>query len=259
VLFMETSAQGERLFGQRQNRTKLQALVTSRRARTSGFVWHEFQCSFLRDAVLFHRLITEENGDIAAALERADAFPYTGRQQRRVRQLYRALLRHPLCQAFEDALDLLEVLIEGSLAHRFWSGLDKEATIDETKCTHARSGPQRVGSTYDFVPRCQKDDPPQCRICEFWEAHNTELNRLAEAADEPGLPEELQTACALAGALLGGWESPRGQNCFRTMADCVIAVEVPQGDEICTTNVRHFEPICQITGRHLFEEPIDAD
>ena len=40
----------------------------------------------------------------------------------------------------------------------------------------------------------------------------------------------------------------RGKNCYGVLADAIIALDCPEGAQVCTTNMTDFEPICQALG-----------
>jgi hypothetical protein len=42
------------------------------------------------------------------------------------------------------------------------------------------------------------------------------------------------------------------QNCW-TLGDLIIVLECPPDAALWTTNLRHFAPLCQALGRHLFQ------
>ena len=247
MLFLDTSAQGERIFGEK--RRELDALVRRQSARTSTYVWEEFRCTFLRDAVLFHQLLVDANWSVPDALRRSERYqPQQPRRQKRVRQVYYNLLDDG---ELEDIRDRLELLIEGVLESRFWAGVAAADTARETGCVHGGSPPRREGDTYRFGPSCRADKPPPCAIEHFWRSHADELAAVAEGAEH--LPDDLQEAPRTAAAIRSGAAKPHGNNCHKHLSDCVIATEASPDDGILTTNVRHFRPICELIGRTLYD------
>jgi len=248
LIFLDTSAQGERVFGRR--RDEIYALISRQQARTSQYVWEEFRCTYLRDAVLFHRLLSEEGWDVARALERADTYPTPPRSQARIRQVFRRLIQS-WAASVDDLRGALENLIEGGLEDRFWSGLDREATLRETDCRHGGPPPRREGPTYRFRPTCTAAKPPPCGIRPFWETHAVELAAVADGAEH--LPDDLAKAAETAAAIRTGRGTPHGNNCHKHLSDCVIAAEASPDDHIFTTNLKHFRPICALIGRKLYE------
>jgi len=218
-------------------------------------VWHEFQCTFLRDAVLFHKLLSEEGWDLCAALRRAAHYPVQGRKHARVRQVLAQLLEQPWPASPDDVRDRLECLIEGGLELRFSWGLRRDETVDDTHCAHAGDPPRREGESYRFSPRCRATDPPKCAIERFWAEREPALGAIADR--RATLPPDLQGVADVAARVLEGTTSARGQNCYVHLSDCVIAAEAPPEDQVVTTNVGHFRPICQLLGRELHERDDD--
>jgi hypothetical protein len=247
VLFLDTAAQGERLFGSRWR--EFAALVRRHKARTSTYVWEEFRCTFLRDAVMFHQLLAEEGWSVPDALRRSERYPPAQpRRQQRIRQVCYKLLEEG---SAEDIRDRLELLIEGVLESRFWHRISGHDVARETGCVHGGPPPRREGATYRFDPSCATPKPPPCAIREFWEAHEAELAAIADGAEH--LPDDMQVAVERAAAIRAGTRGPHGETCHVHLADCVIATEASPDDEILTTDLKHFRPICALIGRKLYE------
>ena len=65
---------------------------------------------------------------------------------------------------------------------------------------------------------------------------------------------EPKTLRALEDILLDTNTAKGERNCW-SMGDLIIALECPPDAALWTTNRKHFEPLCQVLGRTLFDFP----
>ena len=50
----------------------------------------------------------------------------------------------------------------------------------------------------------------------------------------------------------------RGNACSVVLADAIIVLEAPPGAEVCSTNAKHFEPICRTLGKRFRDARVNA-
>jgi hypothetical protein len=146
-------------------------------------------------------------------------------------------------------LRTLRVYIEYGLVNRFMLGVDE--LLDTTACGLARERPAPLGEAYRLRTQCTRP-VKECDLAERLAEHQSEMRVLADGLKdhpEPALAR-MSTLCA---RILEDPDVARGRNCTWYLGDLVIAQELPADAALYTTNHRHFEPLCALLGKQMYE------
>lgn len=250
ILFLETTIQGNRIFGEKALAEKIHRNLNGKRVCTSIFVLNEFKKTFLEAVICYYNLLVD-SPDTHTALRRAAKYPE--RAHKRITQVY-ATLCDKGGHDKEVVLECLESWIDDGLMIEFHENIE-EPIVNETACCRVGGEPIKKGNKYELEIACAKDNPPPCNIENFWKEHKVELQRLATATSFKD--NELSKVRGVAVVIKKGTDKPYGNNCHVHLSDAVIVIESPKRSQIYTTNKKHFEPICEvIRNRKVYEEEV---
>ena len=245
TLFLETTVQAARTLGSRREREAYRRAHSGCVLLSSTYVLGEFKKTFLRDAVRFHLLLLDSETP-AEALQRLTR-RFRHRTHPRCVQLFAVLVEDGEIDR-DVLLSKLESLVEWQLEGRFLERLSRDL-YDDTGCMRARAQATRRESGYELREvRCSKDDPPGCRIGEFWSRHGESLAKVHGHMRSQTDPESQRVAQACSDVQSG--VDPHGTHCV-ALADTVISLECPVEMVLQTTNRTHFEPLCAILGKRV--------
>lgn len=239
LLFLETTIQGNRIFGGKSLAEKIKRNLNGKRVCTSIFVLNEFKKTFLNAVICYYNLLVD-SPDTQTALRRAVRYPE--RAHKRIAQVY-ATLCDKGGHDKEVVLECLESWIDDGLMIEFHESIE-EPIVNKTSCRWVDGEPVKKGNIYYLKISCTKSDPPPCNIENFWKEHKKELHRLAAATSFKD--SELSKVRDVAALIKKDKDSPYGENCHVHLSDAVIAIESPKRSQIYTTNKKHFEPICEV-------------
>ncbi len=239
ILFLETTIQGNRIFGETVLAEKIQRNLEDKSVCTSIFVLNEFKKTFLNAVICYYNLLVD-SPDTQTALRRSAKYPE--RAYKRMAQVY-ATLCDKCGYDKETALENLESWIEDGLMIEFHESIE-ELIENKTSCRWVDGEPVKKDNIYYLKISCTKSDPPPCNIENFWKEHGTELHCLATEISFKDT--ELSKMRNVANLIKNDKDSPYGNNCHVHLSDAVIAIECPEGSQIYTTNKKHFEPICKV-------------
>lgn len=91
----------------------------------------------------------------------------------------------------------------------------------------------------------------RCALADLLQHHAASIQQLSTARGRLSALET-KTQRTLA-AIQADFNLAKGeQNCW-SLGDLVIVLECPPDAALWTTNVRHFEPLCRMFGRQLFQ------
>ncbi len=142
--------------------------------------------------------------------------------------------------------------IEYALINRLMLGIAE--LLDTTACGLARERPLLHGDIYRLRTQCTRQ-VKECILTERLLEHRSAIQLLAV-----GLRNHAEPALARLGDLceriLAEPDVARGRNCTWWLGDLVIALEMPAHAPLYTTNRRHFEPLCQLLGKQLYDPPV---
>lgn len=250
-MFLDTTVQADRVTAALPTRGAIAKALENCRLLTSTYVMGEFKQTFLHDAVLFHKLLTDSR-TTAEALNRLERYKERP-AKRMVRVFARIMEEGPEDKPSMDKPSMLSRLVrmvEWQLVDNFLFNIDR--VLDGTGCARARVQPVRCNGTYNFPVRCRKADPPRCGVADYIAAHKRQLLAVAEhlVTDDADLQRLLRSV----GSVLEGG-SPRGNTC-KSISDLLIALEVPKDAVLATTNTRHFAPLAQVLGGPHLTNPV---
>jgi hypothetical protein len=206
----------------------------------------EYLRTLVQDALVLHNLAlrSEQPYDVETQIAQL----LNKRSASRCLLLW-ASLHRPGVYEKPKLLRTLRVYIEYGLVNRFMLGLDE--LLDTTACGLARERPVPLGETYRLRTQCMRP-VKECGLAERLAEHQSEMRVLAD-----GLQEHSEAALARVSALcrhvLEDPDMARGRNCTWYLGDLVIALELPADATFYTTNHRHFEPLCTLLGKRLYE------
>ena len=246
MLFLETTVQAGRITFAHETRKAIGRTIDGYKLLSSTYVMGEFKQTFLHDAVFLHKLVSDSSSP-QVALNRAER--YQNRTKDRMLRIFVQITEGHLADK-RYVLSVLERYIEWQFIDRFMK--DLHSIVNQTGCERAGVQPVKAGGVYDFPIKCQKASPPNCQIQEFLATHKKKLKLVIDGVSL--LDEESQEKLESLRAILAGG-LPFGNTC-KDIADLIIALEVPEGAALATTNTRHFAPLAQILGGPELLDPV---
>ena len=256
MIYADTSVLTTRILGEAEQVAAIGKVLANGRVCTSAYVVEEFRCNVLRECVLLHRLLLD-SPSTSEALKRATTKYRTARQRGRMIEIGALLLslNHDYLPR-ERAIDQLERFIEGQLLRWFLLPVSEESVVDSTGCARSSGEPLRAGNTYHLVCRCSKAEAPKCDIMAFYRNHRSDFEILLNGPRE--LDKVAKNFRETIRRVLADPNQGRGRNCFGVLADAIIVLEAPPGAEVCSTNAKHFEPICRTLGKIFRDARVNA-
>lgn len=251
TVFADTTVLADLMFAPPEEQDALRKGLAVHCVWTTRYVIQELRCTFLRDAVVLHDLVVDSD-TTEIALRRLTRRYLSERRLRRVHAVLALVSERTGSYLGREAvLDRLEALIEFGLMAELLAPVDVDGITDETGCVRGEPEPQWRGNRFDFECRCSKRQPTGCRIEEFHQKHTDELGKLAQGPDElDAVHKRLRETAA---AVLEDARQGRGTNCYRILADCIIAMSAPPEAAVCSTNANDFCPICEALGREFID------
>ena len=263
MVFLETTAVAERIYGLPETIRYIDSVCTGKTLLSSTDVWGEFRRTFLHDHVICHTVFVnslERGEDFATALKRLPRFSalrYRPRKLRRAFDVVARLHEKPF-DSLKEAVDRLENDIQYQLQICFFNGLH-EPLIPGANCKMTHFPQQQTeseGSGYpkfDLVSKCTKRENPDCDVITFWSNHEADLKKVA-AMDIPtdlgsAVVSELTEFKDAAKMIVKNYEKKPseafGTRCYAKIADLVICLECPEDVPIVTSNRNHYNPLCE--------------
>lgn len=256
MIYADTTVLTTRIFGEAEQVAAIEGLLADQRVCTCRYVVQEFRCNFLKDCVLLHSLLLDSPTTTEAVRRMSNKYR-SGRQRGDTLQILMLLLDLNDGHLPRDrAIDQLERFIVGQLVDWFLDPVSEKSVVDSTGCARSSGEPLRVGNTYSLACRCSKDEAPKCEIMAFYGKHRSEFEILLNG------PRELdKVAKNFRETIRGALADPnngRGNACSVVLADAIIVLEAPPGAEVCSTNAKHFEPICRTLGKSFRDARVNA-
>lgn len=250
-IFVETTIQIERLLPDPAKYSDIQTVLQNHQTITSTYVWMEVQRTLGQDYQHLIDLFLHQQPTSIAQLLHCLATVETIYS---VRTLKRMLLHvaHLLeIELITSTIKPLEVAYElrrkrrRVLYHEFFDSIDQ--MIDTTVC-------DLIQPDYTIPPggrmSCRRETA-RCSLHELLNANNSALQRLqADSAAVSML--DTGTQRALSEIMPDSTMAKGERNCW-SLGDLIIVLECPPDTALWTTNLRHFEPLCQAFGRQLFQ------
>jgi len=257
-VFLDTTVAVGWVFGEKQERSAHRQALYDKRRCTSTYVRNQYLAGVVRAAALFRELLDDDQTEsLVHALERARKF--RGRLERQIhpRTFDKILqLTRVLCDSYDDRRKVVE-WFDSFIDHweeYFLTPLTEISLLDETACCRAQlqeGGNGGSDGARRVVIVCNVASPRNCAIETFWEAHNTDVSTLA-AMNIDGLTtrnvdvKEMKRAKGTAEMVCTGQKSGHGRICWADLSDAVIVVESLDVEAVASSNVRHFEPLCEV-------------
>jgi hypothetical protein len=259
-LFLDTATQFARHWHSDSKRKEIEKQLNGRNLYCSIYVKRQYKAAFLLPAIGLYNLLIHFK-DLKIALRESDNYKsaeiagikLTPNVQRRIQQIGHWMLEY---RDLEEQKLRLEDLIECVWEEHFHYRL-KEPLIDETGCKYADGEPE-IGTSGAYNPikvSCTKDTPLDCKINDFWDKHQIQLEALVKMnidsiKAEPKDTEELHKVKDNALAITQG-DSPHGQRCTVFLSDAIIALEsmhCPESVAVHSINKKHFRPLGEVLG-----------
>lgn len=220
--FLDTSTQINRHWSDEETNNKVRADLLGKKLRCSIYVEREYRCKVLNTLITAHNVLIKSE-DIRTAKERTEKLKRNGIFDYLVYNTIKRLFKR--FNSKKPIIRRLKNLIEGAWENFFYDAVPK-ALCDMTNCTRGSDAPQLLDHGYylEVSRKC----PQNCKICEFWQSKQNDLQNLAEidtskftkTNDPKGTMNKIQ---AEAQAILGG-KSAHGDPC-RNLSDAVISIE----------------------------------
>lgn len=220
--FLDTSTQINRHWANEETNKKVRADLFGKKLSCSIYVEREYRCKILNTLITTHNILTKFD-DIEAAKQRTEKLKLEG--------IFDDLVYNVIVRLFErfqskkPIIRRLKNLIKGAWENFFYDAVSK-SLCDMTNCTRGADSPQLLDHGYYL--EISKKCPQNCKICEFWQAKQTDLQRLAkidtsmftQTNNHKGTMTSIQNE---AQSILEG-KSPHGAPC-RIVSDAVISIE----------------------------------
>jgi len=155
----------------------------------------------------------------------------------------------------------LEEFIDWQLHEQFFEGIDLSLSslTNATECSIAHQLPTKIivagKSEYVYKYTCRREEA-RCRLPQFLQKHSEKLLAIEQMLKSKGVNAELQKSLSALERIRKhpqGFSTAKGsKNCWR-LGDIIIALEVPEGYTLLTTNARHFVPLCEALGNKKCE------
>lgn len=247
-IFLDTTIQIERATATRARQAEISRALSGVQTITSTYVLGEYLRTLVQDALVLYNLVrtTEQPYDVETKM----AHLLNKRSASRCLLLWASLHRTGVYTQTK-LMRSLQVYIEYGLINRFLAGIDD--LLDTTACGLARERPKATEEAYHLRTQCIRP-VKECDLAERLTERQAEIQILAQ-----GLHNHPDVALARMGELctriLQDPHVARGRNCTWYLGDLVIALELPADAQLYTTNRRHFQPLCTLLGKQLYEQP----
>lgn len=260
-VFLETTIQISRISGDEDRKKEIDKILFQfKKIITSTYVKMEFRRRLIRDLVYTNNIL-QDSKNYAEIYKRVEKLP--PEQNRKIKGFLSSSYRF-FSESSKDKVSgsLDEILLEKSRSYfkkeveEAWYKFNKkiEEILDETGCYLAKSGPILEGDKYDNTMKKCKTTEIKCKIVEFlvqnkeiFEKIYLKLQNIPEAALDT---EQIKIKNILGNVLKHPEYLSDKKNCWNC-GDAIITVESPDDAKIFTTNVKHFEPLCDELGKKL--------
>jgi len=268
-LFLDTATQIARHWHCDSEQEEIKKQLEGHNLYCSQYVKAQYKATLLNSIIYLHNLLFHFK-DLKRALREARSYinaeiargKLTFGVQLRIHDVGLWILDY--CRSYEEQKRRLEDLVEDVWETQFLEGL-KEPLLDETFCAYAKGVPEldESGGYKPIEISCTKNNAPECKIREFWDNHQIQLEILANIninsiEAEPKDTNELQKVKEHAGEISHG-ESPCGRRCTVHLSDAVICIEAthcPKPVAVHSINKKHFRPLGEVLG--IESEPKDS-
>ena len=229
---------------------------------TSTYVLNQYKAAMLNAAAVAHNLLQSSPGPweaVRRARKYAEQREAGARSPSQRVQDRIVLVLARFAEQYENErahiLDSLESYIEGLWEEEFY--VDVKIDANATECCRADGVPRRMPSgAYEPIDTsCNKSDPRECAITQFWQDRKDRLTSLAAIKVQKFRSDEAdrkQLEKVRDGAIAIGQGGPaHGARCANNMSDAVILIEGSEVDGVIgvhSTNQRDFKPLGEVLG-----------
>lgn len=244
-IFLDTTIQIERLTATRTRQMAIAKVLNGKHIVTSSYVLGEYLRTLVNDAVQLFELInaTESTYDVETQI----ANLMNKRSARRCLLLWTMYHRSGI---YDHSMmrKKLDNDIEYGLVNRFMLGIDE--FLDTTCCGLAKERPMLGEETYQLRTQCTRR-VKECELVALLQKYKPKIQLLADGLKNHS-DRSLVRISKLCTLILEDPDVARGRNCTWYLGDLVIALEAPKDTAIYTSNLRHFEPICELLGKKIY-------
>lgn len=261
AFFLDTSTQIWRHWDLPEIQKEIQTELSDKPLYCCIYVLQQYKATLLNALIVLYDL-ARGSDDLIEVMARSERWELLREAFGKGREGEGKLIRQGACRLFrmhpdtlptkQEVLEVLEKWIEDGWEDFFFDGFHDTELVDTTGCTRAADAPKRSPEGYYFPvdATCNKEDPRDCKIREFWENNKEDLRKLSKI-DYNSLPRgkvkaQMQKLQEHAGKILESEkESRQGQRCSVHMSDAIITIESCCTSEpsIVHTTDNDFEPI----------------
>ncbi|WP_410491290.1 hypothetical protein QMA40_21065 [Bacillus thuringiensis] len=240
-VFLDTTLQIDRYYSPEKDRILIQQKLENKRLISSTYVLGEFVAAFIKDAITYHKLLSDE-----AILSPIEALVELQKYSLNSIRIYNRILKL-LSNIQKDINDKeavkyrIEMFIEKLFIARFESGLDE--IIDDTNCVRANPVIVKKFGIYSLDHGCSQKKKPACDIVSFYSQNKAALNNIITNGEPEDIVAKLQE--------IEKGKNVIGRRCWG-IGDAVIALEVPNNTILYTTNIKDYKPICSSISKPYF-------
>ena len=248
-IFVETTIQIHRLLQNPAIYDTIQITLQTHEAVTSTYVWMEVQRTLGQDyQYLIDLLLTKQPTTIAQLICHLGVGENVYSARRLQRMLH--IMAYRLEELNTATLEPIETAYQlkrqcRRLLHQtFFEHIDQ--VVDSTVCDLIQPGYTiPIGGRMS----CRRETA-RCVLHELLDTNRDVLQNLqADAAALTLL--DTNTKQALTDISTDSTAAKGERNCW-ALGDVIITLECPTDALLWTTNLRHFEPLCKVLGKHLF-------
>lgn len=248
-LFIETTIHIQRFTASPARRAQIDHEIQQQQTITSAYVWMEFQRTLGQDYQYLIDLLRQQQpatiADVLLLLGEGKNL-FSPRKLKRLLQLFAKFLEQTNALDFNplEAAYLLDRQRDWLLHQQFFNGIDQ--MIDTIACDLVQPD-----YTIPLGGRmsCRRETA-RCSLHKFLGANRALLQTFQ--ADPTALGAfDANTQRAFAETMLDPAVAKGERNCW-SLSDLIITLTCPPDAALWTTNLRHFEPLCQCLGRQLF-------
>lgn len=242
-IFLETSAQIEKIFGYGEIKKEIQETVADKSMSTSTYVEKEFKGSILRDFVFMYNVIQEED-NLSKAFNRLSQ--QYGRKSKNYLKILSIISRDGNLSK-NRVLLILRRYIESTLLLHFHRGVNK--VLSETRCTVAKRKPVYQNRLYDFDSNCRIGEA-NCNIKSFIKKNIEDIILITTVLkEEVKKRKKYKEIYKNIEVILKDIDKVEGQKCSQ-IGDIIISIECPKSALLYTKD-KVYKIICPPIGREV--------
>jgi len=255
-IFLETTIQVQRLIYDQSVRQPINAILQSHDVITSTYVWMEVQRTVSQDyQYLIDLLILRKPTTMSQFMHYVGESQniYSSRRLGRMMQIMAQTIddfQELAIEPFEIA-DYLRNQRIWAIQHGFFDGVD--TMLDTTMCDLVK--PDYTISKGGRMS-CRRETA-QCVLPNLIDKYLPAIQQIAlDSAQLSLLDNTTQQALS---KIVDDTSLAKGErNCW-PLGDLIITLECPPDALLWTTNTSHFEPLCKLLGRQLYDPNIAAN